>query len=400
MPQQDYTPKLLDLKSMNVLDVQVSEDELIIEFEMNRRSHECPRCGGWTDRVHDYRIQIVKDTPVLGKMIKWRYHKRRYCCPCCGKRFYESNYLLPKHHRITNRLTAFCLKQLQRKCSQKEIAIDLGISASTVGRWGKLLSFEKPNSLPTVLAIDEFRGNTDRGKFQCILTAPAKKAIVDILPNRNSVEIYEYLRQFPNRPNVKYFIMDMNRSYLDIAKSLFPKATVIIDRFHVVRYCTWAFENVRKREQKKLRPEERKYFKRSRKLLLSHIGKLTDENKQAVERMLLFSRDLREAYLLKEAFYDFMAAEDSKQARDLLKKFRMYAAISKIPEFDACLTMLNNWEPYILNAFDCHYSNAFTEGTNNSIKVLKRVAYGYRNFDNFRRRILHSLNTFKEPVTP
>ena len=53
-----------------------------------------------------------------------------------------------------------------------------------------------------------------------------------------------------------------------------------------------------------------------------------------------------------------------------------------------CNTMLKNWEPYILNAFDFQLSNAFTEGINNSIKVLKRTGFGYRNFVNFRKRIL------------
>ena len=61
---------------------------------------------------------------------------------------------------------------------------------------------------------------------------------------------------------------------------------------------------------------------------------------------------------------------------------------SKLEEFNATLTMLSNWAKYILNAFDCPYSNGFTEGTNNKIKVIKRNAYGYRNFENFRNRIL------------
>ncbi|MCX7709351.1 MAG: transposase, partial [Clostridia bacterium] len=61
--------------------------------------------------------------------------------------------------------------------------------------------------------------------------------------------------------------------------------------------------------------------------------------------------------------------------------------------------MLQNWEQYILNAFDGPYSNGFTEGINNTIKVIKRIAYGYRNFYNFRRRILHTLQTSKEPTT-
>ena len=104
--------------------------------------------------------------------------------------------------------------------------------------------------------------------------------------------------------------------------------------------------------------------------------------------MLLFDRDLREAYLLKECFYQFMASRNSTEARLRLRVFRTHAYVAEIPEFAACLTMLKHWEPYILNAFDCPYTNGFTEGCNNTIKVLKRIAYGYRNFHNFRSRIL------------
>ena len=186
--------------------------------------------------------------------------------------------------------------------------------------------------------------------------------------------------------------MDMNREYLDIAKKLFPSAKIVIDRFHVVRYCTWALENVRKRVQTKLLPEQRKYFKRSRKLLLAHMRDLSADNKAAVERMLLMSNDLREAYLLKETFYDVMDSSDSVQGKERLRIFRAHAFVTDLPEFVPCLTMLKNWEPFILNAFDCPYSNGFTEGINNKIKVLKRIAFGYRSFRNFRTRILCTTN--------
>jgi transposase len=255
-----------------------------------------------------------------------------------------------------------------------------------------LLEFGKPDRLPKVLSIDEFRGNTEYGKFQCVLTDPVHKRIVDILPTRYHAQIYEYLRTFSSRNQVQYFVMDMNREYLDIARKLLPNAQIVIDRFHVVRYCTWALENVRKRVQTKLLPEQRKYFKRSRKLLLAHMRNLSAENKAVVERMLLIQCDLREAYLLKEKFYDFMDSSDSLQAKERLRAFRVHAFVADLPEFAACLTMLKNWEPFILNAFDCPYSNGFTEGVNNKIKVLKRIAFGYRSFKNFRTRILCTNN--------
>lgn len=393
MLQTHLIAELLNMEAYDFEGVEQNATQIILKVRMKRHTQECPACRTPCGQVHDYRTQRVKDSPIQGKAVIWQYRKRRYRCPCCGKRFYEGNYLLPKRHRITNRLAALGIDQLRKKQSRKEIAESLGVSESSVGRWMNLLEFGKPDRLPKVLSIDEFRGNTEYGKFQCILTDPVHKRIVDVLPTRTNAQVYDYLRAFPNRSQVQYFVMDMSQEYRDIARKLFPNAQIVIDRFHVVRYCTWALENVRKRVQMKLLPEQRKYFKRSRKLLLAHMRNLSAENKTAVERMLLFSRDLREAYLLKEAFYDFMDSPNSSHAKERLRTFRTYAFVADLPEFSACLTMLKNWEPYILNAFACPYSNGFTEGVNNKIKVLKRIAFGYRSFRNFRTRILCTTNS-------
>lgn len=347
MPQIDYSAKLLDMEGIEIQEIN-NAAYIELRFRMRRVDHKCPRCQTLTSIVHDYRLQSVKDIPFQGKPVRWLYEKRRYRCPLCDKRFYERNYLLPKFHRITNRMAMLCLGELQYKCSRKDIAQRLCISQSTVARWMQLVDYGRPSKLPKVLSIDEFRGNTDAGKFQCILTSPREKAIVDILPNRSAAYILDYLKAFPNRNQVKYVVMDMNKEYLNIAQALFKNATIVIDRFHVVRYCTWALENVRKRVQSTLLPEQRKYFKRSRRLLLAHMDRLDNENKQAVEQMLLFSRDLREAYLLKEAFYRFMASTDSIEAKLRLREFRMYTFTADIPEFKPCLTMLQNWEPFIV----------------------------------------------------
>ena len=184
----------------------------------------------------------------------------------------------------------------------------------------------------------------------------------------------------------------MNRVYLDVALTYLPNATIVIDKFHVVRYITWALENVRKRIQKDMHPSKRKYFKRSRRIMLSHYSLLSSEYKQALEIMLQQSYDLAQAYYLKELFYEFMSSENSSVAKIRLKKFILSAQVSQLSEFNATLTMLGNWSKYILNAFDFPYSNGFTEGCNNKIKVIKRNGYGFRNFKNFRNRILLSMS--------
>lgn len=393
MLYQDYTTKLLDMEHMNVKGIENLSDRLILHVEMKRRPANCPCCGMLTDTIHDYRIQTVKDSPIQGKTVHWQYRKRRYRCTNCGKRFYEKNWLLPKWHRLTNRLALQVIQRLQEKVSRKDLSKEFNVSESTVCRWMNLTECGKPNDLPNVVSIDEFKGNVGGEKFQCILTAPTEKRVLDILPDCKERHIYEYLQRFKNRDQVQFFVSDMRKEYIAMAKHLFPNAKIVIDKFHVVRYCTWAVENVRKRVQKGLHPDERKYFKRSRTLLLLRKDKLKDNGKEAVIRMLRFHKDLANAYLLKEKFYAFMTSENSLAARERLHALILFAAAANLPEFEPLLSVLRNWTQYILNAFDCEYTNGFTEGCNNKIKVLKRIAFGYRNFANFRQRILLSFNT-------
>ena len=388
MLYEDYTTKLLDMEHMTITGIEVNDTSILLHVEMKRRTAVCPCCGDLTDTVHDYRTQQVKDSLVQGKAVCWRYRKRRYRCKSCGKRFFEKNCLLPKWHRLTNRLALQVIGRLSEKVSRKDIAKEYGVSESTVCRWMNLTEYGKPLQLPEVLSIDEFRGNTDGEKFQCILTAPTQKTILDILPNCRENHIYEYLKPFENRNEVKYFVTDMRKEYIAMAKQLFPNAKIVIDKFHVVRYCTWALENVRKRVQKSLSPDERKYFKRSRTLLLKHMSELSPSGKEAVIRMLRFRKDLADAYLLKEKFYAFMDSKNSKEGRERFHEFGLFAATVDLPEFEPLMSVLRNWSKYILNSFDCGYTNGFTEGCNNKIKVIKRIAFGYRSFRNLRQRIL------------
>ena len=391
MPNHDFTSKLLEMEDIIVSDVSSSSTELHISISLKRRPHTCPNCSFVTEQIHDYRTSIIKDIPILGKQTFLHYRKRRYHCPCCNKHFYETFHFLSKYCRITTRLAFYAIHLLKNRYSVSSCAKLLGISASSVFRRLKDIRYPKPRLLPKVLSIDEFKGNSGGQKFHAILTDALNHKLFDILPSRSQTSVMQYLLSFPNRKQVQYFISDMNQVYKDIALQVFPNATIVIDKFHVVRYVTWALENVRKRIQKLMLPSKRKYFKRSRKLLLTHKEKLSQEGLDALELMLLQSQDLATAYHLKELFYDFMKSKNRNEASIKLKFFILSTQTSGLKEFDACLTMLGNWSTYILNAFDCPYTNGYTEGTNNAIKVIKRNAFGYRNFDNFRNRIFLAL---------
>jgi transposase len=392
MLYKDYIGELLGFKDAIITFVERKDNILHLHLKMHQRIHKCPRCGESTSKVHDYRNQSVKDVSSFGDKTIIHYRKRRYTCPVCNKKFYERTTFLPKYHRITSRLSAYIISSLREVCSMKSIADKANVSATTVARIFDHIGYSN-TTLPQVLSLDEFRGNAGGEKFQCIITDPYNRKVLDILPNRKIEDLYHYFLKFRDRSNVKYVVIDMSGPYRSLAKLVFPKAEIIADRYHVVRQVAWAFENVRKQEQKKFHEQRRKYFKRSRRLLLKRPENLTDSEADQVKSMLQISERLRHAYVLKNEFLKFMDCKTSQEAKRQLGIWNMLVSGYNLPEFEQCFRTFTNWQKEILNSFDFRYTNGYTEGVNNKIKVIKRNAYGVRNFSRFRNRILHVMSS-------
>ena len=392
MSRKDYTTMQLDMEDVVLRNIQEDEEEITLEFELQQKEHLCPACGAATSRVHDYHNRTIRDLDLRGKRTTLHYRRRRYHCPECGKKFAEKCSFAGRYQRFTHRVAVKTVDLLRRRSSLKAVAEDTGISLSGVNRVLNALAVPRPEALPEAISFDEFKGNLGGERFQCIVTDPLNHRVLDILPKRTVETIQDYLRSFPNRHEVKYVVLDMNRGFRDVARAFFPNAKIIIDRFHVVRFCTQAMDDVRKSVQKQLPADQRRYFKRSRRLLLAHRDKLTREDRAAVDVMLRFSDRLMQAYALKEAFYDFMAAPDRTEADRRLDFWLEACDRLRLPEFMDCRRMLRNWRDYILNAFDIRLSNGFTEGCNNAIKTLKRASFGGQNFSRFRKRILLSFS--------
>lgn len=389
MLYEDNTAKLLGLEDVIVKKVWDEGQEKHIEIELPRRMHVCPCCGTETDQIHDYRMQCIKDIASFGKNVYLHLRKRRYACCSCGKRFYEKNDFLPRYHRMTSRKNARIIEDFRDNVSASYIAKKHNISASTALRYFNLVNYSC-KKLPEVLSIDEFKGNADGEKYQTILTDPKNRKIMDILPNRKESDLIRYFRQFENRKEVKFFIMDMNPHFRDVAEACFPKATIVIDRYHVTRQVIWALERVRKEVQKHLSGEWRRFCKHSKALLYKPPQKLSDEERQKLRIILGLSTRLEQAYYLKNDFLFLMHSPNSEVAEELLSDWIVSAENAHLPEFYECTRAIHNWSKYILNSFDVPYTNGYTEGCNNKTKVLKRVCYGVRNFARFRNRILHS----------
>ena len=168
--------------------------------------------------------------------------------------------------------------------------------------------------------------------------------------------------------------------------------TTVDKKPHFIRQILWASDNVRKRVQKLYGDRNRKLFKHSKRLLIKRSSKLKDYEKERINAIMYISDEFRQAYYLKEAFYTVIDAQSREEAKRLMADWILSAQNSGIPEYTSCSNTLINWQTGILNSFDVPYSNGFTEGCNNKIKVIKRNAYGYRNFERFRKRILHAFS--------
>lgn len=381
--------KLINIEGVIVKNIIHGDSFVKLFLETKPKLHSCPVCGRLTKRIHDYRMQSIKDLPFQLKHCYLILRKRRYICSC-GKRFYENYSFLPRYFQRTSRLTAFIASSLHDSSPVSTIAKRCNVSASTVNRILDTISFHRP-ALGQTLSIDEFKGNAGGEKYQCILVDPIKHSVLDILPSRSQAFLTSYFRNIPKaeRYRIKLFSCDMWPPYAELAKTFFPNATIVIDKYHFIRQTTWAIENVRKRLQKTMPATLRKYYKRSRSLILTRYKKLKDENKRACDLMLLYNDDLRLAHYLKEWFYDICQNPKYSEQRKEFFEWISTAEQSQLPEFERCAATYRRWSREILNAFKySHISNGPTEGFNNKIKVLKRTSYGLRNFEHFRTRIL------------
>ncbi len=381
------TKKLTGIEDAEITQVEEDGRILRIYVEKKRTTQICPCCGLQTDKVHDYRRQIVKDVPCFGRQVELFLRKRRYRCQC-GKCFYEKYSFLPRYHRMTRRLVASVIEQLSHSVTYTHVANRTNLSVTTVIRIFDTVGYPQPLHLPRTVGIDEFRGNLEGEKYQCILTDVENGKILDILPCRTGYVLSQYFRN-KNRQDTEYVVSDLAAGFIQILGDFFPKAKHCADKYHVTRLVAWTLEAVRKQVQKDFRKDYRRYFKRSRSLLSRPFDSLSDEEKQQLNIMLYASADLASAYFLKERFFDLKKSRSSNEYRQSLAHWIQNAESSHLPKFNTCAKTCRTNFQSICNAFDSGFTNGFTEGCNNKIKVLKRISYGLRNFKRARNRILH-----------
>ena len=367
-----------------------SNNQYEAHLEMPHKEQVCPHCGRKTAKIKDYRTQIFKDSKIFGSETYVYLRKRRYLCTFCNKSFTENNPLIHRYQHFSSRFHKEIFKEFVSIQSFSSISKRFRVSVTSIMRWFDNVSYSLPK-LPESIAIDEFRGNAGGEKFQCNLSDPVSHKVIDILPNRTSEDLCKHFLKYTykDRAKVKKVVMDLSTLFRSVVKTIFPEAKIIADKFHVIRVVINSLENVRKRIQRQFRAEKRKWFKRSRQLLLKPNYKLTPDDKIILNRILNSSPELEKAYMLKEEFYKIFRKDTRNAAKKELGDWLLLAAKLSIPEFQHCITTFTSWRTEIANIIGETLSNGFIEGSNNKIKVLKRISFGVQNFDRFRNRILH-----------
>ena len=249
----NITKKLLNLEEFSIEKITNLPNKIQIHIKKPVQQCSCPRCGSNSIKIHDYRTQKIKDAPIRDKTVTIFYKKRRFLCKSCKKKFYEHNNIVARYHRLSKRLIAYVTDKLSTMTSAKSISEATNISSNLISRLLPCLSVSR-KSLPRVLCIDEFRGNSGNYKYQVLLLDGETHEIIDVLECRYKHFLCDYFKHIPEseRNNVKYVVSDLWETYSDIAFTYFRKAKFVADHFHFVRYAVQAIDKIRKRVQKNL----------------------------------------------------------------------------------------------------------------------------------------------------
>ena len=187
-----YTKEILKHQGVNVKNIKETEETIEIYIEKPRDRHTCPVCGRNTEKIHDYRVQVIKELPAFGKKVHLILRKRRYRCEC-GKRFYEETEIVARYQRMTAKYILTMLNKLHETYSYSSVAREFDVSTTTVIRYFNKIQYNKPKELPEAIGIDEFKGNTGGEKFNCILTDLTNGKVFDILRTRYQHDLIDYL---------------------------------------------------------------------------------------------------------------------------------------------------------------------------------------------------------------
>lgn len=413
MSNQNYIMEMLELKDNNVTFKEnfYYKEKIkgiiykIFEGYLSYKPKLCPNCGVIFDNKfekHGFITSNIKIPDVSGYKTILRLHKQRYLCKHCNKAFTLSTSITNYGCFISNNTKHKIAKDLVKKRSEKDIASDNNVSPNSVERiMDSYYESQKiyKHYLPKVLSFDEFKSvKSADGAMSFHMCNGITGQTIDIIEDRQLDNLikYFYYYDYKARSRVQFIIIDMYSPYVSLIKKMFPNANIIIDKFHLTQLISRSLNKTRIMTMKKHKQHHRK-FKRYWKLILKSRDEL-DSSKwkrftcfknlmtttDVVDFLVNLDNELKETYILyQDLLYSF-----KKNNYDLLKKTLNKQNTNISSYMKTSIKTLLEFLPHIKNTFNNNYHNGFIEGNNNFIKVIKRIAFGFRSFRRFKARIM------------
>jgi len=389
--QDDCIAVSLGLPLLRILKQKELDDHFEVTVIYRRENAICPRCGNIASKEHDMRPQSKQDRKLRDKVVFLTLMKRRFRCLWCGKVFTEPDEVFGSRRRSSHRFREYlgqeALHQTVRRTARKEKVGEGLVRRCVTEEIGKRIGAREVEEVPEFIGLDEF-SVSGRRLYHTAICNLVKGEVMEVVEGQGRQKVELYLDNLPDPERVKGVAMDMHEPFRQAVQMCLPQAKVVVDKFHFIRHVNKAMDKVRSRLQGGNRRGKRRDLFRSRYTLLKGAERLADWEKERLNRLFYCYPELKKAWVLKESFRAWYRETDRMRAEERLGLMEKRIANDSLAEFRELLRTLGNWREEILNYFDCRITNGFVEGKNNRIKTIKRMAYGYRNMDNFRMRIL------------
>lgn len=307
----------------------------------------------------------------------------------------ESLDWLAKNPRYTKRFA----EQVGKFCQEmnnKAVANVMFLNEHTVKDLDKLYMQEllkkHPIAIPRVMGVDEL--SIGKGHSYRIIVSDIERGRPIWFGGEGRKE--EDLDRFfqvlgiNKSKRIEFAVMDMWKAFRSSVESNAPKAKILYDKFHILRQLSEAMDKVRRSEYRRVSHKDRAFIKGQRYTLLSHRANLSTESKQALKKLLTANKRLNTAYILKEEFSQLWDYQSEGWARRFFESWKEKLKWQRLKPFEKFAAMIeNHWDgiaSYIL--MENKVKLGLVEGINNKVRVIQRRAYGYRDVEYLRLKIL------------
>ena len=386
---------LLGLQNLTVTKVKLSKERLDIWCESDLSSNHCPNCLKQCSSVNKHTERTIQDLMISGRQVYLHLKSRQFICKDCNRYFHEKYHFVSKHERMTIRFENYIYKRcIGADLTYVSVQEDLhwNVVSRIFEKWSnKDLAACHLLEGVRALGIDEIALKKGHKDFVCVLVNLETGEVIDILEERTKEFLIAYFSALGRAfcEGIEVFSSDMWEGYINTAKELFPNATIVVDRFHFFAHLQKALDSCRKLLRKQFPDAEE--LKNVKWLFLRNRVNLSDAQKEQIDLLLAKPEYelLAQAYEAKESFRAILEQDITPHQADIKLTDWVIQTLEKENKYlDNFVKTFTKWYQYILNYFDGKWSNGMVEGINNRIKMMKRRAFGYLNFQHFRNRVL------------